>query len=105
MSDAAPSARDRAITAYPEHDKLSAVQEEHAAVRDFLEAVTSAGYQLCRNQDVGYRYGLNGENIEPRWMPQDWRPIVSAHFDVDEAALELERRAMLAALTGGGSRG
>ena len=83
---------------YPEHDKLAAVQEEHAAVRDFLEAITSAGYQVCRTEDSGYRSGVRGENVDPRWMPKDWHDIVSAHFGLDEAALERERRAMLAAL-------
>lgn len=100
--DTTPEYRARVVTVYPEHDKLSAVQEELAAVRDFLEAITSEGWQVCRNEDIGYRTGLQGRHIEPRWMPQDWRPIVAHHFDVDEDVLERERRAMLAGLSAKG---
>lgn len=88
---------------YPEHDKLAAIQEEHAAIRDFMESMMSMGYQLCRYEDSGYRSGLRNEHVVPRWMPQDWREIVSTHFDIDEMTLEQERRKMLANLTDGGA--
>jgi hypothetical protein len=75
-------------SAYPEHEKLHAVVDKSQAIGEFLEwAAEEHGYRLCYLE--GERYWSVGTPVQR---------LLAEFFDIDEAKLEEEKDAMLAAL-------
>ena len=76
---------------YPEHDKLRAIQHESQAVGEFLDwASEKHGAQLSRVPE-GYT-----DTLMPLGIPT--RTLLAEFFEIDEAKIEAEKRAMLASL-------
>jgi hypothetical protein len=69
---------------YPEHEKLLAVNDQSQAIGEFLDY---CGYTLCEARGA-------------RWYPVGGgiTKILADYFDIDLAAIEREKRAMLAAI-------
>lgn len=114
------------MSEYPEHDKLAAVREQSQAMGEFLDF---APYTLCEfvrqgnNGEKPYldEYGTptsqtrtGGRFNDPNPLYESWgdhyRPvlkpiqsILAEWFDIDQDALEREKRSMLAALAAGSS--
>lgn len=77
------------MSKYPEHKKLQKVSKKSQAVGEFLD---STRYVLCvwdRRQRMYFPVSLSTT------------AILAAHYDIDEAKLEAEKREMFAVLTGG----
>lgn len=73
---------------YPEHDKLTALDGKNNAVGDFLTWLGEHGYEICQLDRLG--------RFQPVMRPtREW---IANHFDIDEGALEREKRQMLAVL-------
>ena len=75
----------------PEHDKLDAVKDASQAIGEFLDyGLARLGLVLCEEPE--------SRRNRSRWCNPTSRSISSilaAHFDIDERALEAEKRAML----------
>lgn len=109
---------------YPEHEKLSAVQEQSQAIGEFLDG---CGYTLCKVMYHAPWNGIGALSDEPnsndstgRFTPvmKTVEQVLAEWFEIDREVLEKEKRAMLEALrkkqathqskdsgSGGGSRG
>jgi hypothetical protein len=74
------------MSEYPEHDKLSAVQDQSQAIGDFL---ANGGYVLCEYTD---------ESDYPLPVQKSIQRLLAEWFDIDLDKLEREKRAMLEAL-------
>lgn len=80
-------------TPTPECDKLSEVSNERDTIVEFIEWLRGRGIHLARYvQYEGYR--------EETLVPDSTTDVSWAHqfLDIDETALEAERRALLAEL-------
>lgn len=96
-SEAQPSKLNLAIKAsdYPEHDKLAAVAEMSNAIGEFLDyGLAQQGLVLCEQP---YRRG--NQSRWPSPTSRSIHSILAQWFDINEDALEAEKRAMIAALS------
>lgn len=77
---------------YPQSEKLAEAHEDRIAISEFIEWLgQDQGIVLAEiNQELG-RYEAVLETTDT---------IIMRYLDIDEAALEQERRAMLASLGG-----
>ena len=66
---------------YPEHDKLNAISSDSQAIGEFLE---SSGYALAE---------WDGNLLRPTTMTTV--DILAEYFEIDQVALENEKRQML----------
>lgn len=82
---------------YPESEKLTAASEEREAIIDFLAWMEAEGLHVCQVGEHGWS--------QPRWMPavESFDALALRFLGVDPVRLEAERRAMLAAIGGGGA--
>lgn len=88
---------------YPEHEKLHAVADKSQACGEFLEWLqaryTIAEYHVhskhCQDED-GRACISSTEELYPTSI--NVRKLLAEFFEIDEAKLEDEKRAMLAAL-------
>lgn len=73
------------MSSYPEHDKLSEVKERSQACGEFLDWLREQGYWLCRldDHDCFYQAHVPTQNL------------LAEYFQINQAALETEKRAML----------
>lgn len=70
---------------YPEHDKLTAIQEESQTIGEFLD---TCGYALCE-----IKGGLTKDRFIPVRKPIT--DILAEYFCIDQQKIEAEKRAML----------
>lgn len=77
---------------YPQSEKLREVEDERRAIVGFVEWLgMDRGIELCEfNEEAGDYYGIV-DTIDS---------LVMRYLEIDERALEQERRAMLASLRG-----
>ncbi len=75
--------------AYPQHMKAEKVKVERQAIGEFIEL---GGYTLCTWPD---------DCLEPRPVTLSINDVLAKYFEIDMKALELEKQAMLKALSGG----
>lgn len=107
---------------YPEHDKLKAIAEQSQALGEFIEM---SGYTLCTFREAGdngeprYIWPKSGQRasrddyvfgkavVNPAhdlwsegYVPtmEGVQTILAEWFEIDQAAIEREKRAMLKAL-------
>lgn len=103
---------------YPEHEKLEAVSEDSQTVGAFLD---TCGYTLCRvvhagdNGEPRFIDAETGEPSDKGGLLTEWNPayeswadhyapagkiedVLAAHYGIDLAAIEREKRAMLDAI-------
>ena len=87
-------------TKYPEHEKLQAIAMLSQAVGEFLDWAGEKGMVLAvweprQKRMVSGRFGHN--RIEQRMYPAQasTRQLLAEFFDIDEAKIEAEKRAML----------
>lgn len=79
---------------YPEHKKLQLIYPQSRAAGDFLTWLTDTKeFALCE-VDPGPE---KGEGFDRQWMPTTQRveALLAEYFDIDTAALETEKQAML----------
>jgi hypothetical protein len=77
------------VSQYPEHDKLGVIRDQSQAIYDFLEwCAEEKGAALAVDADHGYE----GEKY---WLPTSRRDLLAEFFEIDQAKLEQEKRAML----------
>jgi hypothetical protein len=81
----------------PEHDKLAAVRERSQAIGEFLDF---SGYKLCEYVAEAEVCGECDETV-PGYVPvrKSIPDILAAYFNIDQDALEVEKRAALEALS------
>lgn len=110
------------MSAYPEHEKLSEIQEQSQRIGLFLEWLRQQGYVICRweepDDDLTYfvdvdtgepcerggdHYFHNDCIVNTDWYEEGYYPtkhtiqdILAEYFDIDQKKLEAEKRAMLA---------
>ncbi len=84
---------------YPEHEKLSSVQEEFNALVEFLdEWCGQKNLALCQLFDSGKLLGFGSEVVMEYQAVFDVKSLVYEFLDVDPKELEQDRRRMLDAL-------
>lgn len=76
----------------PQSTKLAAAHDERSAVADFLEWCSEQGYHLAHH--------VEGRNY-PAILTETHDQVIMRYLDIDTAALEQERRAMLEAARDG----
>lgn len=77
---------------YPQSEKLAAAHDERSAIAEFLEWLESdQGIILAEYEEESGHYQAVLENFDR---------IIMRYLDIDERALEQERRAMLDAARG-----
>jgi hypothetical protein len=84
------------MSAYPEHDKLAALEGANQVIGEFLEWI-AAHPDLSLGEWI--RKGADGGRlIEPRLIPRSRsiEDIIAEYFDINQVRLEAEKRAMLA---------
>lgn len=73
---------------YPQSEKLAEAHEDRIAIIQFLEWCTTQGIVLAKPAPNGYAYNaIHGTHDS----------LIMQYLEVNETALEQERRAMLAA--------
>lgn len=89
------------MSEYPEHDKLQAISDESQTIGLFLD---TSGYTLCRVMYRAPHNGIGALSETPTKDDQDGRlvpvstpinDILADYFDIDQAKIEEEKRAML----------
>lgn len=76
---------------YPQSEKLAEAHEDRIAIAEFLEWCTTQGIVLAKPTPSGHAYAaIHGTHDG----------LIMQYLEVDETALEQERRAMLASLGG-----
>lgn len=77
-------------SAYPEHEKLAAVQSESDAIGEFLESMDNKGVVL------GHHVKFDGYSTE-QFVPlrTSATELLAEHFGIDLKVLEQEKRQML----------
>lgn len=78
---------------YPEHEKLAKRQDEHQAICEFLEWCQNREMFLAKYKATDKLYG-EVETFDPD-------KIIADFFGINRRAFNDEKRAMLAAFTGG----
>lgn len=73
---------------YPEHTKLAEISDKSQAIGEFVDWLRDKGISLCR---------LYEENGVSRYYPQTdpIRDLLADYYDIDQNAIEREKRAML----------
>lgn len=77
---------------YPECEKLARVSAERATLSDFFEWLNQRGMFLCT-----YTYAPDSSRPWPVSESDD--TLIMQYLEIDQIALEKERRAMLARLS------
>ncbi len=81
---------------YPEHEKMSVVQEQLDALIEFLEEWSSKkDLALCQLVDSGKRTGFGSDVVmeyQPVFSP---RRLAYEFLEIDDQKIEQERRQML----------
>jgi hypothetical protein len=73
--------------AYPEHEKLAAISDKSQEIGAFLEWLQEQGWLLAL---------YHGDHLRPVHKPIT--SLLASYFEIDEDALEREKRQMLDAL-------
>jgi hypothetical protein len=92
------------VSDYPEHEKLTAIVEQSQAVGEFLAwCAEEKGYALAvweprQRRDSKGRFSHN--RVEQRMHPvaTPTRRLLSEFFQIDDAKIDAEKRAMLQAM-------
>lgn len=79
---------------HPEHDKLATVKDASQAIGEFIDyGLPRMGLVIC--EEPGTR---RNRSLRPVPTSRSIQSMLADWFDIDEQALEAEKRAMLAAL-------
>lgn len=107
-----PAVSARAVAPYPEHDKLRAVKDRSQIIGDFLswlqEEQSVVLAKTHRHNANCVEEGDRVCGVESNQLVPEFRSIpkwLAQYFDIDEAKLEEEKRAMLDELRSGASTG
>lgn len=84
----------RAAVSYPEHEKLQAIQRQSQAIGEFLEWLPTSRRGL-----VIARQAAESDRWYPAFVPIV--ELLAEYFGIDLAAMENEKRSMLASLAEG----
>ena len=90
------------MSAYPEHDKLRAIQDKSQCVGGFIEWLSTQGFVICKSSENGHGF----DEYFPLSMPIN--TLLAAYFEIDLNRLEDEKCAMLdaqRAMNAGGQHG
>lgn len=82
------------MSAYPEHDKMSAVLEQSQTIGEFLDWLSEQGITRARFEKMeGWR--------DPVLVPthESIEVLLARYFGIDLSVIEAEKRAMLYAAT------
>ena len=77
------------MTDYPEHEKLKALNGANETVGDFITWLRESGMEIC-DHDEHWDGDLT---YNPVFKPIE--KLIAEFFDIDQAALESEKRQML----------
>lgn len=86
--------RNTTVSSYPEHEKAKAAQADAQVIGEFLEWLSdpARGYVICERTD---------NDVDNLWMPVSTHlnpeQLLNRYFGIDDAKLEREKRAILAA--------
>ncbi len=81
---------------YPEHEKLTAIQEKSQLLGEFLEWARSNGYDFC--QMTTQEEGSPWERVEYQPYRKSVDQILAEFYEIDLRKLEEEKREILASL-------
>lgn len=79
---------------YPEHARLSAIEEQADAIRGFLHWLSTVDYYLMRQVET-----VSGRTVT-RLVGKTDEELIADHFGIDLGRLEQERKQMIAAIIG-----
>jgi hypothetical protein len=90
------------MSAYPEHDKLTAIKGEKEAVQSFIDWIDAQGWWIAEYPVLSEWVEVpGGEELQEyrlhQLRPVSKRPeqIMALHFGIDLDVLEAEKRQML----------
>lgn len=75
---------------YPEHDKLSKVENEVSTISEFMEWLENKGLEICFIGNAG-----RGDMIERIPIQQAKASLIGEYFGIDNEIIEKEKREML----------
>lgn len=81
---------------YPEHEKLTAIQDKSQLLGEFLEWARSNDYDFCHR--TIQEEGTPWERVEYRPSHKAVDKILAEFYEIDLKVLEEEKRQMLAAI-------